>query len=114
AAPLTLGPGDSCTTLAAWPGTAPVIDGGTVLDGWSPATLHGREVWCAPAPALCGRALFIDGRRVPRPRLPRDGHRRMAPQPGVDLAADPFLTLFAGSSTAVVEPAHLDGVEAVD
>lgn len=114
AEPLTLGPDDSHTTITAWEGASPVIDGGQVVTGWVAGSLRGRTVWTAPAPANCGRALYVGGERVQRPRWPKQGSLRMPPQPDVDLKADAFETLFNGAWEATVDPGELPPIETLD
>lgn len=117
--PVVLGPQDSRTTIAAWPGDEVVLDGGHVLDAWEEDELDGRPVWTAAAPASAGRSLFVDGERRERPSHPREGELRMARVPGLDLEADLLATLFDGSDTFVAAPGDLpaladpEGVEVV-
>lgn len=131
---LVLDAGDSRTTFAAWPvddtpvdtpsdtpAPAPTValDGGHRLTGWELDSLGGRTIWSAPAPEGAGRSLFVDGRRVPRPRLPRTGTLRIAGQDGLDLTAGLNATLFEGADHFTVAdgdlPELLDptGVEVV-
>lgn len=104
---LELGPRDSRTTIAAWPGDTVVVDGGAPLTGWQPDAIDGRPVWAAPAPATAGRTLVVAGERRNRPSYPRDGWARMTHVPGLDLEADLLATLFDGSTTFHADPADL-------
>lgn len=94
-----LGPEDSYTTFAALDPSQdpPLLDGGAVLGEWTPVEVNGHAVWSAAAPEVCGRSLFVDGRRCPRPRWPRTGFLRIAEQAGLDLSADMVSTLFDGT-----------------
>lgn len=82
--PLRLGPEDSGTTLAAHPGERPVCSGGRRISGWRAATVHGRAAWAAAVPeGWTFHALFVNGERRFRPRLPKAGFHRIAALPGV-------------------------------
>lgn len=105
-----LGPSDSFTTFAALDASRPpVFDGGVHLTSWAETEVDGRTVWAAAAPsdAPVGRSFFVDGRRCPRPRWPREGYLRIAEQPGLDLSADMVSTLFDGTSQFRYEPGDL-------
>lgn len=74
-APLSLDGRDSGLTITAFPGEAPVVSGGTPLEGleWVrvPSALPGANIWKAhaPLPAIPG-ALLVSGKRQPRARWP--------------------------------------------
>jgi len=96
--PLTFTPADSGTAQApvvyrAYPGEAPVLSGGVRISGWTVETVHGHPCWLAELPEVKAGAwsftqLFVNGRRAPRPRLPREGYFRFAhvAKPGPDMA----------------------------
>ncbi|MFN3487197.1 MAG: PDZ domain-containing protein, partial [Planctomycetota bacterium] len=78
---LVFGPEDSGTpeapiVLAAYPGERPVLSGGLRLSGWRRGEINGRAVWTAEAPETL--QLFVDGRRRPRARLPKEGFYTIA------------------------------------
>ena len=74
-APLALDGRDAGLTIAAFPGEAPVLSGGSPLAGaaWArvPSALPGANIWRAraPLPAAPG-ALLAAGKRLPRARWP--------------------------------------------
>ena len=108
-APLELTHLDSHTRIAAWPadlGGVRVQAAVRVTD-WHDDSIDGTRVWRAPAPASVGLSLFADGRRVPKPRFPRDGLLRMADVPGLDVTADLVGTLFDGSERFTANPADI-------
>lgn len=95
---LELSPADSFLSFrASDPDDLPIIDGGAPVTGWRPATVNGTAVLAAPAPVDRGRALYVNGRRAPRPRFPVDGLLRIAEVDGLDPTAGFVQTLFDGS-----------------
>ncbi|MHB1355657.1 MAG: right-handed parallel beta-helix repeat-containing protein [Anaerolineae bacterium] len=78
-APITFGPEDSApVTYAAYPGETPVLDGGIAISSWTSTTINGQAAWVADLPLVDGATaephqLFMNGRRCPRTRLPREG-----------------------------------------
>jgi len=76
--PVVFTPEDSCpVTYASYPGEEAVLDGGRRIDGWREEEVNGRTVWVADIPdAAEGKwyfyQLFVDGRRRPRARLPKE------------------------------------------
>ncbi len=117
-APLRFGPDDSGPiTYAAYPGEQPVLDGGRRIAGWRPARVNEINCWVADVPALLPaglgaagggparrpwvfRQLFVNGRRRPRARLPKDDYFWMADVPGTAFTAG----LFEGTDTFVCRP----------
>lgn len=97
--PIELTARDSFTTIAAWPPAAGRVhvESGVHLRGWRADSISGHPVWAVEAPRGVRQSLFVDGRRVPKPRFPRDGFLRMADVPGLDVHADLVGTLFDGS-----------------
>ena len=95
AAPLRFLPEDSGTadapvTYAAYKDEHPVISGGRRIDGWSPATVNGKQLWTVDLPAVRDgkwffRELWIDGHRATRARTPNSGFFRATAVPGLDL-----------------------------
>lgn len=97
---LRLGPADSFTAFVALDGDAPpVVDGSVVLTDWRPAVVNGDPVLAAPAPPRGGRALYVDGERRRRPRLPREGRLRMTGAGDLDPAGHGVGTMFDGGHT---------------
>lgn len=89
--------GDAAQTVtyAAFPGETPVLSGGTPITGWQVGEWQGRPAWTVTLPAVAAgewyfRELFVNGRRAPRPRLPRTGYYRFAdiPEAWRDKGAD--------------------------
>ena len=73
------GTADSPVIYAAYPGEGPVLSGGRRIGGWSVTTMNGMDCWVADLPSVrtdewCFTQLFVNGRRAPRPRLPKMGH----------------------------------------
>ena len=74
---LTVGPGDSGSTYAAYPGEKPVLSGGRRITGWrAPTEGH---VWTATIPEVKAgewyfHQLFVDGSRRVRARIPNEGY----------------------------------------
>jgi hypothetical protein len=90
--PLTFDAAESGpVTFAAYPGEEPVLDGGVRVTRWSVGTINGRDACVADVSGLLSelgrpfRSLFVNGRRAPRPRLPKAGYFHMegAPEEGV-------------------------------
>ncbi|UFU02790.1 right-handed parallel beta-helix repeat-containing protein [Ruania suaedae] len=97
---LRLGPADSFTSFVALDhADPPVFDGSAAVTGWRSITVDGRDLLAAPAPAEGGRALYVDGQRRARPRLPRSGRLRMAGAGDLDPAAHGVGTMFDGGDT---------------
>jgi hypothetical protein len=124
AAPLELSPADSHVTWAAADGEAPTLAGSVPVTGWKPRREGALAVWVADVRALLPagrtpRALFVDGERRSRPRLPKAGYWRIESVPGRPLGADHWKTLFEGGDAFVAAPgtvarwAALAEVEAV-
>lgn len=88
--PVVFTPEDSCpVTYASYPGEEAVLDGGRRIDGWREEEVNGRTVWVADIPdAAEGKwyfyQLFVDGRRRPRARLPKEGLYWVESVPGVE------------------------------
>ena len=93
AEPLRFTPEDSWpVTFAAHRGERPILDGGQRITNWNVTRLNGRAAWAADLPEVAQgkwnfRQLFVNGRRAPRPRLPKKGLCRMAAVPGMKLPA---------------------------
>ncbi|NLE13483.1 MAG: hypothetical protein GX628_07380 [Clostridiales bacterium] len=78
--------------LTAAEGVSPVISAAREIRGFSSHSVNGVTVWVAPVPEEClgaNQAFTPDGRRVPRPRLPKDGFYLVSGIPGFD---EPFKT----------------------
>ncbi|WP_020580431.1 hypothetical protein [Actinopolymorpha alba] len=98
--PVRFGPADSGTTVTALdPSDPPTFDGAVTLSAWRESEANGVRVWEATVPTGSARSLFADGRRLPRPRYPREGFLRMAGQPGLDLGGGMIDTLYDGSDS---------------
>ncbi|MDH7571591.1 MAG: right-handed parallel beta-helix repeat-containing protein, partial [Armatimonadota bacterium] len=91
--PIRFGPEDSFpATYAAYPGETPVIEGGVRITEWQETVVNGRRAWVAALPEVAAgtwefRQLFVNGRRAPRPRWPKQGLFRMEHVPGLTLPA---------------------------
>jgi hypothetical protein len=87
-------------TFAAYRNERPIFDGGRRITDWRITKIHGRPAWVATLPDVARgewsfRELFVNGRRAPRPRLPRPENPdaplslkpsfRMAQVPGMKL-----------------------------
>ena len=89
AAPLRFAPEDSWpVTFAAYRDERPILDGGRRITEWQVTKLNGRLAWVADLPEVAEnkwnfRQLFVNGKRAPRPRLPKEGLYRMAEAPGL-------------------------------
>lgn len=94
--PFTLDEADSgragaATVYRAAPGARPRLSGGRLLHGWTETTHNGRRAWTIALPDVgdataAPRQLFVNGRRCPRPRLPKQGWHTFTGSP--DIAAD--------------------------
>jgi hypothetical protein len=115
--PLELGAADRGTTICTRNGERAVIDGGRVITGWTKATVHGRDAWVTNIPEVAAgrwyfRELFVNGRRRPRPRLPKitgDGSQsfyRMQSAPGVTVDKKGVFNapLFGGADHFIAKP----------
>jgi hypothetical protein len=110
---LVLAPEDSRVAWVAAEGESPVLSGSVVVRGWQPRELGALRVWAADARALAApgrtaRALFVNGERRSRPRLPKRGYWRIESVPGRALGGDHWKTLFEGSDAFVAAPGTLD------
>lgn len=79
-------------TFEACPGETPVVSGGRRITGWRETRLKGRRLWVADLPEVREgrwhfRELYVNGRRAPRPRLPKEGFFRIQEVPGLELPA---------------------------
>jgi len=84
---LVFGPADAGThechvTYAAASGETPIVSGGRRIEGWRETELKGRRAWVADVPEVEDgrwrfRALFVNGERRPRTRLPKRGFHRV-------------------------------------
>jgi|GEM_PF-1383317 len=68
----------------AFEGEQPVLSGGRRITGWRVINKNGRKMWTVALPEVkAGRwsftQLWVNGRRAPRPRLPRKGYFRTLP-----------------------------------
>ncbi|MEX0652643.1 MAG: right-handed parallel beta-helix repeat-containing protein [Phycisphaeraceae bacterium] len=73
----------SNVTYTAYPGETPILDGGTVIDGWQEQQHNGRSIWSADVRHLLDRSgvfrqFFVNGKRRLRARLPKQGFFRVA------------------------------------
>src|SRR5437773_714791 len=74
--PLVFSAEDSGPVMfAAFPGEKPILSGGTPIKGWKVEDVRGMKLWVAESPE--SRQLFVNGRRAPRPRLPKEGTFRI-------------------------------------
>ncbi len=78
------------------------------VTGWKPATLNGRSVWAAQIPDVREgkwyfRQLFVNGRRAPRPRLPKEGYFTFAGLP----TTRPDTTWGEGQDQASFKPGEI-------
>jgi hypothetical protein len=121
---LLLTPEDSHVTWAAAEGEAPVLTGAVAAAGWTPRELGALPAWAIDTrgllpPGLTPRALFVNGERRARSRLPKTGYWRAESVPGRALGGDHWKTLFEGSDAFVAAPGTvapwtaLDDAEAV-
>jgi len=111
--PFVLTPDDSGTaefpvTYAAQPGETPVISGGRAVGGFKPVEVDGRRLWAADVPDVRDgkwyfSQLFVNGRRCPRSRLPKDGFYNFAELP--DLKPDAPWNV--GQKRAKFAPGHI-------
>ncbi len=87
--PFVLGPEDSGTeqypvTYASYPGEIALFTGGVTIERWKRGP---NSLWSADVPEVNGkriyfRQMFVNGRRRPRARLPKEGYYK-TPQPAV-------------------------------
>lgn len=106
---LVLSPEDSRVTWAAVGGEVPILSGAVRVTGFTPRRLGALDVWAADARAFAPpgrtlRALFVNGERRERPRLPKEGYWRIESVPGRALDGGHWKTLFAGSDAFVAAP----------
>ncbi len=91
--PLTFGPDDFASVqYTAYPGETPVIDGGERLTGWGHGEVNGCACWTLEIPEVARgdwyfHSLFVNGRRCPRPRLPKSDWFWIEDVPGKGLEA---------------------------
>jgi len=95
-------------TYAAQPGEQPVISGGRIIRGWRAVDLNGKKAWAADLPEVKeGKwyftQLFVDGRRRPRTRLPKEGLYHWTGLPGVK----PDAPWNVGQNQAAFEPGQI-------
>ncbi len=85
---VVFGPQDSgAITYAAFDDEKPVVDGGVRIEGWEKETINGVEALVTTIPEVAEgrwyfRQLWVEGERRLRPRLPREGFRRIEDVPG--------------------------------
>jgi hypothetical protein len=111
AEPLVFTPEDSGDVLwTAAAGESPVLSGAAPATGWRIERRAGLTVWTTDVSALVRgrgpfRALFVNGERRPRPRLPKEGYWRIESVPGRALdGGGHWKTLFEGSDAFVAAP----------
>lgn len=109
AEPLVLAPEDSATRWVAEPGESPVISGATAVSGWRVERSGATAVWTVDVGDLVRahgpfRALFVNGERRSRPRLPKQGHWRIESVPSRALDGSHWKTLVEGSDAFVAGP----------
>ena len=108
--PVVFGSGDTTPVcFRAYPGEAPVIDGGRRITGWEETNLNGVKAWVTTIPEVaagqwCFKQLFVDGTRRNRPRLPREGFHRIEDVPSLDQNA----YIFSNNDSFVVEEGHVN------
>ena len=111
---LELGPEASGVTFAAWREGDAIdrvcVTGAGTVTGWREDSIGGRRIWVADVDPASGRTLYVEGRRVPRPRVPHEGALRIARQEGLDVHADLNATLFSGSDHFDLDPADLEAI----
>jgi hypothetical protein len=121
-APIEFIPTDSYPmTFRAYGEEKPVIDGGCQITDWEESELNGCACWVADLPEVRAgkwscRQLFVNGRRAPRPRFPREGLYRMAGAPGMPASAGwgkGGYTRFVAAEGDVQEFRNLSEVEVV-
>ena len=122
AEPLRFTPEDSWpVTFAAHGDERPILDGGRRITEWQTTKHNGRTAWLADLPEAQNegwnfRQLFVNGRRAPRPRLPKQGVCRMVEAPGLKLPANWQVggqTQFVCAEGDVREFRNLNDVEVV-
>ncbi len=93
-APLTFTPEIPAPRRRRW-STVPIpakrrcLSGGVRIGAWRMETVHGHPCWVSdlpevPAGGWSFTQLFVNGRRAPRPRLPREGYFRFVQVPAPD------------------------------
>ncbi|MCC6580952.1 MAG: right-handed parallel beta-helix repeat-containing protein [Phycisphaeraceae bacterium] len=97
-------------TLSAYPGETPVLSGGRRIEGLRETTVHGVKAWVASLPDVQRgtwnfRQLWVNGQRRFPPRLPREGHYRMAGYVGTFTKDDHFHD--RGKDRFIFAPDHL-------
>ncbi|MBZ0291255.1 MAG: right-handed parallel beta-helix repeat-containing protein, partial [Anaerolineae bacterium] len=103
--PVVFTPADSApVTYTAYPGEQPVFEGGVQLNGWKSTQVNGVDAWVTDAP-FDFRQLFVNGKRQPRPRLPKQGEYNIAAVEG-DVNK---MTLFEGTDHFQTAPGDLQG-----
>jgi hypothetical protein len=103
---LVLTPEDSHVTWVAADGETPVLTGAVAVTGWKSRKAGTLVVWVADErgrvpPGRTPRALFVNGERRSRPRLPKSGYWRIESVPDRPLGADHWKTLFEGGDAFV-------------
>lgn len=120
--PIILGPQDSFpVTYAAYKREKPILDGGVRIHGWKTQKVNGRRAWVAELPEVAAgrwafRQLFVDGRRAPRSRWPKQGLFTMESSPGMRVPAgwgNGGQTQFVAAEGQVRNFAHPGDVEVV-
>jgi parallel beta-helix repeat protein len=92
--PITFGSEDSAGIhFTAYPGETPILDGGRKLDGWRTGVVNDRPCWTLELPEVARgewhfRSLFVNGRRAPRPKLPKSDWFWIEDVPGKGLKAE--------------------------
>ncbi len=102
--PIRFKPEDSGPAIyQAYQDESPVIDGSVTIDDWNETRINDHAVWSADVGWLLDRygvfrSLFVNGRRAPRARLPREGWFRveraigLGENPGQFDGSDRFIT----------------------
>jgi len=91
--PIVFAPEDSYpVAFRAYGDAQPIVDGGVRISDWTEGEVNGHTCWVADLHEVRAggwhfRELFVNGRRAPRPRLPRKGLFRMAEAPDMPLPA---------------------------
>jgi hypothetical protein len=122
-APVTFGVEDSApVTYTAYPGEVAILDGGIAITSWTTAMINGQAAWVADLPVVAGarvvpHQLFVNGRRCPRTRLPREGFYWIAgvqgePQEG-DFTGVPATDCFTANPGDIVPWHNLTDVDVV-
>ncbi len=116
-APICIGPGqDGAITLAAYPGSAPVISGAVPMTGWRKGVLpDGREAWVADVQDHLDQygefhSVFVNGKCAARPRWPRSGKLRIQGNSQGEIPED----MRASGGRIFVRTEDLDGVDTLE